>query len=55
MAGIGAPELKEQLKQDTAAAEAQGIFGVPSFVVDDELYWGHDRMDYVREALEGRG
>jgi 2-hydroxychromene-2-carboxylate isomerase len=55
LAGIGAPELKEQLKQHTAAAEAQGIFGVPSFVVDDELYWGHDRMDYVREALEGRG
>ena len=50
--GIGDPSLKEQLKENTAAAEARGIFGVPSFVVDGELYWGHDRMDYVREALE---
>jgi len=53
--GIGDPRLKERLKEDTAAAEARGIFGVPSFIVEGELYWGHDRMDYVREALEGRG
>jgi 2-hydroxychromene-2-carboxylate isomerase len=53
VSGIGDPRLKQQLKENTAAAEAQDIFGVPSFIVDGELYWGHDRMDYVREALEG--
>jgi 2-hydroxychromene-2-carboxylate isomerase len=55
VAGVGEPGLKERLKEDTAAAEARGLFGVPSFIVDGELYWGHDRMDYVREALEGGG
>jgi 2-hydroxychromene-2-carboxylate isomerase len=44
------PALKEQLKQDTAAAEARGIFGVPTFFVGDEMYWGHDRLDYVARA-----
>lgn len=53
--GIGDPAIKERLKENTAAAEAQGIFGVPSFIVEGELYWGHDRMEYVREALEGQG
>jgi 2-hydroxychromene-2-carboxylate isomerase len=53
VSGIGDPRLKERLKAVTAAAEERGIFGVPSFIVDGELYWGHDRMDYVREALEG--
>ena len=55
VSGIGDARLKQQLKENTAAAEARGIFGVPSFIVDGELYWGHDRMDYVREALENRG
>ncbi len=54
VSGIGDSRLKEQLKENTAAAEARDIFGVPSFIVDGELYWGHDRMDYVREALEDR-
>jgi 2-hydroxychromene-2-carboxylate isomerase len=51
---IEQPALKEKLKQDTAAAEARGLFGVPTFVVGDELFWGHDRMDYVQRALQGR-
>ena len=51
---IEQPALKEKLKQDTAAAEALGLFGVPTFVVGDELFWGHDRMDYVQRAVQGR-
>jgi 2-hydroxychromene-2-carboxylate isomerase len=35
---------KELLRQQTQAAIASGIFGAPSFVVDGELFWGHDRM-----------
>jgi 2-hydroxychromene-2-carboxylate isomerase len=53
VSGIGDARLKERLREDTAAAEEKGIFGVPSFIVDGELYWGQDRMDYVREALDG--
>lgn len=32
-------------------AEAQGVFGVPSYVVEGELFWGSERLPRVREAL----
>jgi membrane-associated protein len=28
-----------------------GVFGVPTFVIDDELFWGQDRLDFVARAL----
>ena len=34
--------------------ENLGIFGVPSFVLDGEIFWGYDRMDLLRERL-GKG
>jgi 2-hydroxychromene-2-carboxylate isomerase len=40
---------KEALKAQTTRAVALGIFGSPSFVVGDELFWGDDRLE---EALE---
>lgn len=36
---------KERLKAQTEEAIAKGIFGAPSFVVGDELFWGNDRLD----------
>jgi 2-hydroxychromene-2-carboxylate isomerase len=33
-------------------AEAAGVFGVPTFVIDGELFWGGDRLWMVREKLE---
>lgn len=39
-----APATKQRLRDQTAAAEAAGIFGAPSFLVGDELYWGNDRL-----------
>ena len=36
-----------------AEAETQGIFAVPTFVVDGELFWGQDRIDFVRAKLAG--
>lgn len=43
--------VKEQLKQTTNEAVAKGVFGAPSFIVDGELFFGQDRLDFVREAL----
>jgi 2-hydroxychromene-2-carboxylate isomerase len=34
-----------------AEAERQGVFAVPTFVVDGELFWGQDRIDFVRAKL----
>ncbi|EDP62351.1 DSBA oxidoreductase [alpha proteobacterium BAL199] len=35
-----------------AEAEAMGVFGVPMFVFDGELFWGGDRIDLLRERIE---
>lgn len=45
------PAIKDRLKGATAAAIGRGAFGVPSFFVGDELFWGHDRLPYVARAL----
>jgi 2-hydroxychromene-2-carboxylate isomerase len=36
-------------------AEASGVFGVPTFVFDKELFWGGDRIGLLRERLEEKG
>ncbi len=42
---------KDQLKALTEAAVARGVFGAPTFFVADQMFWGQDRLDFVREAL----
>lgn len=44
-------EVKAALKTVTEEAVARGIFGAPSFIVGDELFWGNDRLLFVEEAL----
>jgi 2-hydroxychromene-2-carboxylate isomerase len=48
------PAVKDRVRQQTEAAQARGIFGAPSFVVGDELFWGNDRLedalDWYRRA-----
>jgi 2-hydroxychromene-2-carboxylate isomerase len=38
-----------------AEAEAAGVFGVPMFVIDGELFWGGDRLPLIRQRLGERG
>lgn len=47
VAGEGPAELAAH----NAAAEGQGVFAVPTFVVDGELFWGQDRIEFVRAKL----
>jgi 2-hydroxychromene-2-carboxylate isomerase len=47
---VETPETKDRLKTATAAAEARGAFGVPTFFVGEQMFWGHDRMDFVARA-----
>jgi len=53
IARCGEPEVKEQLKRNTAEAVERGAFGAPTFIVDGELFFGNDRLDFVEEALSG--
>ena len=48
---IATPEVKTQLRQNTEAAIKKGVFGVPSFVVDDEVFWGFDSIDFLLAYL----
>jgi 2-hydroxychromene-2-carboxylate isomerase len=49
---INAPTVKEQLRRNTEWAISRGVFGVPTLIVNDEIFWGHDAvdmaLDYVR-------
>ena len=45
------PEVKNQLKALTEEAVARGVFGAPTFFVGEQMFWGQDRLDFVREAL----
>ena len=51
LAGAGS----EQHDRERAETEEAGIFGVPMLVVRDELFWGSDRIDLVRERLAEYG
>lgn len=44
---------KEALRARTAAAQARGIFGAPTFFVGDEMFWGNDRLEDAL-SLAGR-
>jgi 2-hydroxychromene-2-carboxylate isomerase len=46
-------DVKAELKSNTAAAIEQGVFGVPSFVVDDKVFWGLDSLPMLRSYLLG--
>jgi len=48
-----APEVKAQLKAHTEEAIAKGIFGVPTFEVDGQLFWGLDALPMLRAYLDG--
>ncbi|WP_095110588.1 2-hydroxychromene-2-carboxylate isomerase [Pseudomonas sp. Irchel 3E20] len=44
-------EVKALLKDTTEQAIRRGVFGAPSMFVGDQLFFGQDRLDFVREAL----
>ena len=46
-------EIKDRLVANTQAAADQGAFGIPSFLVDGELYFGKDRLHEITEKLAG--
>lgn len=53
LARSGEADLKQRLIDATAAAVAAGVFGVPTFCCDGELFWGADRIDALLWRLQG--
>lgn len=50
---IQEPELKADLRALTHGALAAGVFGVPTFIHDGELFWGHDRLGHLEKRITG--
>jgi carboxymethylenebutenolidase len=45
------PEVQAACQAHTDAAIAGGVFGSPSYVLDGEIFWGQDRLDFLQRAL----
>jgi 2-hydroxychromene-2-carboxylate isomerase len=45
------PQVKAELAANTEAAVARGVFGIPTFFVGDEMFFGKDRLGQVEEAV----
>jgi 2-hydroxychromene-2-carboxylate isomerase len=45
------PSYGEQLRANTKLAAERGVFGSPTFLVGDELFFGNDRLDFLEERL----
>jgi len=52
---IASPEIKERLKQETATAMEKGVFGAPYIFIDDEPFWGADRLPQIEHWLKTGG
>ncbi|QYY28245.1 2-hydroxychromene-2-carboxylate isomerase [Cupriavidus pinatubonensis] len=50
-AWVSDPEIKAALKATTDEALQRGVFGAPTMFVGQEMFFGQDRLDFVREAL----
>lgn len=48
---VDAPEIKDELRENTEQAAAAGVFGVPSFDADGEIFWGADSIDFLKAFL----
>jgi 2-hydroxychromene-2-carboxylate isomerase len=51
LALVQRPEVKDKLRTDTEAAVERGLFGAPTMFVGENMYFGQDRLDFVRDAL----
>ena len=51
MAASRTQGVQERYESHTQSAIDAGVFGAPSYVVDGEIFWGQDRLDFVERAL----
>ncbi|MDH3669626.1 MAG: 2-hydroxychromene-2-carboxylate isomerase [Gammaproteobacteria bacterium] len=50
-ARVSTLRVKQELRRNGDKALARGVFGVPSFIADDELFWGIDALDFLVDYL----
>lgn len=52
LAQEGSDKVQALYKQYSEEAEAQGVFGAPTFILNGERFWGQDRLGFVDRALD---
>ena len=50
-AALADPAIKQRLRDNTQWACSRGVFGVPTLVIGEELFWGHDAVDMALDYL----
>lgn len=51
IAAADQPAHREQLTRNAEEADSLGAIGVPTFIIGDEIFWGNDRIDFLKEHL----
>ena len=54
LAAAQTDRVKLKLADNTAAAVARGVFGIPTFFVGDDMFFGKERLGQVEEAIEAK-
>lgn len=54
VASAGSDAVKARLRDATDAAVREGVWGVPTYLVDGEVFWGYDDLEYLELFLDGR-
>lgn len=54
LAVTGDPAVKDELKASTESAVARGVFGIPTFFVEGEMFFGKNTLEQVEEAAGGQ-
>ena len=52
LAAIEDVRIKDQLRANTDEAIGRGAFGAPTVFVDEQLFWGNDRLQFIEAALK---
>lgn len=55
LAYIGSADADERYEQTFKQAVEHGVFGVPTVIIDDQMWWGNDRLQFVDEYLAETG
>jgi 2-hydroxychromene-2-carboxylate isomerase len=47
-------KIKDELKNVTREAHDKGVFGAPTFIINNKIFWGQDRLDYVLDEYNNK-
>ena len=49
---VSEQKIKDELKKRTNDAFIKGVFGAPSFIINNKIFWGQDRLEFVLKEAQ---